>query len=151
MKIDFHSTDPQHIANLGDLKQYYQKDDPGYPYITQRPVIYNQFAASHLTDEGHQLRVRWLETYEDDLMRAFINPDFIEKLCRKRNDGHYSITLITELRPGSRKEGRFLTVAVSLSLEPVGGYHQITTIHPSKWTDLYYANGNLKGKYLRLK
>ena len=94
MKIDFTSTDPQHIADLGDIQRHFQVDDPGYGFITQRPVIYNRFASGHLTDEAHRLRLAWLEEHQEGLIKAITNPDIIEKECRIRNDGHYSITLI---------------------------------------------------------
>ena len=53
--IDFTSGDYQYIADLGDIKSYYQKNDPGKIFVTQRPVIYNRFAAQHLTDDIHKI------------------------------------------------------------------------------------------------
>jgi hypothetical protein len=150
MAIDFTSTVPQYIANLCEIQPNFQRDDPGYGYITQRPVIYNRFASGHLTDEAHRSRLAWLEENQEGLVKVITKPDFIEKECRIRNDGHYSITLISELYLGSKKAGRFITVEISLSLNPVDGYHQITTIHPSKWTDIFYSNGLVKLKFTKL-
>ena len=151
MKIDFTSTDPQHIADLCDIQRYFQPDDPGYQYIIQRPVIYNDYSSGHLTDELHRLRLEWLIKNQDGLIKAITQPDFIETKCRIRNDGHYSITLLSEMYPGGKKEKRFLTVGISLSLELENGYHQITTIHPATWKDIFYAHEGLKVKYLEIK
>jgi len=150
-KIDFTSGDYQHVADLGNIQSFYQANDPGKPYVTQSPVIYNQYAVRHLADETHSKRLDWLKENQEGLMQAIVNPDFIEKVIRKRVDGHYSITLISELFLGNKSEQRFLVAAVSLGLKPGKSYHQITTIHPARWKDLFYQNGELKKKYLRIK
>ena len=151
MKIDFTSTNPQHIADLCDVQRHFQANDPGYQFITQRPVLYNQYSAGHLTDSEHVDRLAWLETNQEGLLSAIMNPDFIERATRERSDGHFSITLIKELYPGDKDEGRFMSVAISLSQNLEIGYHQITTIHPSRWRNLFYMNGEVKHKYLKIK
>lgn len=150
-KIDFHSKEYQKITELGNIANNYSSTESGIKYITQRPVIYNKYASSHLTDESHKWRLSWLEENQEGLIRAIQSPDFIEKSLRLRKDGHYSSTQIVELRPGTKDEKRFMTVAISLSLDPQNGYHQITTIHPAIWKDIFLANGNLKSKYLKIK
>ena len=151
MKIDFTSTDPQHIADLGDIQRHFQVDDPGYKFITQRPVIYNRFASGHLTDEAHRQRLVWLEKHQQGLIDSILHPDFIEKVTRERTDGHYSITLIKELFSGGENEGRFISIAISLSRDFEAGYHQITTIHPTRWRNIFYKDGRIKEKYLKVK
>jgi len=150
-KIDFASSTPQYIADLGDIANHYSPGDPGKQYVVTRPVFYNSFGASHLTDDAHKYRLNWLTGNQEGLVKAIQSPDFIEKDLRPRNDGHFSATLIKELRPGTKDENRFMTVAVSLSLEPGKGYHQITTIHPASWKALFYADGTLKPKYLQIQ
>jgi len=150
-KIEFSSYDYQHIANLGDIQSNFQADDIGRMFATQRPVIYNRYAASHLTGDTHRKRIKWLEENQEGLIRAILSPDFIERNIRLRDDGHFSITLISELFSGGKKEGRFITVAISLSKNIEKGYHQITTIHPASWEDLFYVDGELKKKFIRIK
>lgn len=149
-KIDFSSSEFQYVADLGDIRKYYEDEDSGKRYVIPRPVYYNSFSAGHLTDEGHKYRLQWLDENEDGFRRTVQVPDFIEKRLRIRDDGHYSATLIGELRPGTKNENRFVVIAVSLSLEPGQGYHQITTVHPAKWKDLFYTNGELKSKYRKI-
>lgn len=150
-KIDFHSREFQHVADLGDIGHLFPNVDPGSKYVVPQPVMYNGFGASHLTDKDHRYRLAWLEANRAGLIKAIENPDFVETVLRVRSDGHYSVTLIAELRSGSKTEDRFMVVAVSLGLNPENGYHQITTIHPTKWKDIYSANGMLKPKYLQAK
>jgi len=52
--------------------------------------------------------------------------------------------------PGD-KQWEYMTVAISLSNLTEKGYHRITTIHPKKYRDLFYANGILKAKYKWVK
>ncbi len=142
-KIDFRSDVSQYIARLGDIRKFYSPDDPGIRYLTPKPVYYNFYSASHLMDEEHIYRMKWLEDNMDELIKAVENPNYIEFFLRKLNNGHFSSTQIVEL--GNKK---YMTVAISLSLDNEGeGYHQITTIHPSKWRDLFFKDGTLKPKY----
>lgn len=151
-KINFKSGEYQRISNLGDIRSLYQSHDPGINYATSKPVIYNHFAADHLlADDAHKIRLPWLQKNADGFVRAINSPDFIEKSLRLRRDGYFSATHIVELFPGGKDEERFMTVAISLSKNPTMGYHQVTTIHPATWRNIYKADGNLREKYLKVK
>lgn len=150
VKIDFHSKEYQRIADLGEVRKFYQPTDPGFNYVAQRPVMYNGYGASHLTDAEHKIRLAWLEKNQDHIIRAIESPDFLEKSLRLRNDGHYSSTQIVELPNDPDGTRRFMSVAISMSKDVGGkGYHQITTIYPIKHRDLFAASGELKAKYVR--
>jgi hypothetical protein len=149
-KIDFRSGEYQQVTDLGDVSKYFSEMEPGKKFITPKPVIYNKFSASHLSDPKHRYRLEWLEKNQEGLVKAIQSPNFIEKTIRQRRDGYNSITLVSELYPGGKIEDRFMIVAVSLSKTP-SGFHQITTIHEANWKDLFYADGTLKSKYLKIK
>lgn len=150
-EIDFKSKEYQKVTNLGNVGKYYPDDDPGKSFVTSQPVIYNQYAATHIRGKDRGKRLEWLQENAKGLSNAIQSPDFIEQQIRVRKDGHYSITLISELRPGDKEEDRFMVVAMSLSKNLEKGFHQITTIHPTSWKDLFYANGDLKPKYRKIK
>jgi len=141
--MDFSSSEPQYIADLGNIKKYYSEDDPGIDYVIQGPVIYNEYSSTHLAEKEQRRRLSWLRENQDSLIKAIVSPDIIEKRLRSRKDGHYSATLIVRLPSGDS----YLVAAVSLSLELPDGYHQITTIHPAKWSDFHHKNGEMKKKY----
>jgi hypothetical protein len=45
-----------------------------------------------------------------------------------------------------------MIVAISLSKNSLNGYHQITTIHPAKWRNIFNSkDGSLKEKYLKIE
>ena len=90
-KINFKSSEYQNIAELGDIRNCFPDTDPGKIYITPKPVIYNGYAAHHLSDADHRKRLDWLEKNEDGLRKAIQTPDFIEKKIRARKDGYYSL------------------------------------------------------------
>lgn len=150
-KIDFRSKEYQNVSNLGDVTGSFPLSEPGLQYVTQRPVMYTGFTARHLTNKEHKWRLQWLEENQAGLIKAIKSPDFVEKVLRFRRDGHYSITQIVELWPGDKEEKRFLTVAISLSKNIKKGHHQITTIHPANWKDIFLFNGELKPKYVKTK
>jgi hypothetical protein len=139
------------VGHMGDLARWFSPDDPGYKHIIPLPVFYTGYSANHLADEKHRHRISWLQEHQSGMIKALQYPDFLEPNLRKRTDQHNSITLAAELFNGDKKVKRFLVMAVSLSLEPVSGFHQITTIFPAAWTDFYYSSGILKMKYKQVK
>jgi hypothetical protein len=150
-KVDFRSPEYQRVADLGDVRSSYDPADPGVNYAVSRPVIYNQFAYDHLmSDDLHRARLPWLERNAGGLAKAISSPAFIEKQLRLRRDGFFSTTHIAEL-VGEAGEDRYIVVAISLSKNMTGGYHQITTIHPAKWKDIFKSNGTLRDKYIHVK
>jgi len=150
--IDFRSKEYQRIADLGDMRRFYESTDPGKDYAISRPVIYNQFAANHLlSDAVHRERITWLERNIEGLRRAITSPDFIEKQLRLRKDGYFSATHIVDLGEKELDKERFLVVAISLSKDQTNGYHQITTIYQKAWRDILKSDGTLRDKYRQIK
>ncbi|MEA4811164.1 MAG: phage minor capsid protein [Anaerolineaceae bacterium] len=151
-EIDFESVNKiQHVANFGDQRSLYPDTEPGKRFLTNLPVHYNEFAANHLlSDDTHASRLKWIKVNCNDFVRAIENPEIIEKALRPRNDGHFSATNIVKLRYSGEKEWEFMAVAISLSKDN-SGYHQVTTIHPLKFRDIFNAKGELKKKYLRVE
>lgn len=151
--IDFASSESQYIADLGDVQKHYSVDDPGTKFAIRRPVFYNNYGAGHLTDKEHQSRLIWLKQNQEHLPIAVSSPEIIERTLRPRLDGHYSATQIIELPKKSDGKNRYMAVAISLSQDVSGSdaYHQITTIYPIKFRDLFTPNGELKEKYKLIK
>lgn len=151
-KVDFRSPEYQRVADLGDVRSSYDPADPGVNYAVSRPVIYNKFAHDHLmSDDLHRARLPWLEKNVDGLRQAIRSPGFVEKQLRLRRDGHFSATHIVELAAGGKDDERYMMVAISLSKNSTNGYHQITTIHPARWRDIFKADGTLRNKYVQIK
>lgn len=151
-KINFRSVEYQYVTDLGDIAGTYPVDNPGLRYVTKRPVIYNKYSASHLTDEQHRLRISWLESNQSNITRAIESPEIIERNLRLRSDGFYSSTQIVELQRQIGSERKFLAIAISLSKNLTGiGWHQITTIYPIKYRDLFFSTGEIKQKYVSIK
>ena len=151
-KINFKSGDHQCIADLSDVRCLYQPHDPGINYATSKPVIFNHFAADHLlADDVHKIRLPWLQKNVDGFVKAIRSPDFIEKNLRFRKDGYFSATYVSELFAGGNEDERFMIVAISLSKNTENGYHQVTTIHPARWRDIFKSDGTLRDKYVKVK
>ncbi len=151
-KIDFRSKEYQNVAELGNVSGSFPQTEPGLQYVTPRPVMYTGYTASHLSNLEHESRLEWLEENQENIIKAIKIPEYIEKKLRLRNDGYFSITQIVELINEQKIDRKFLAIAISLSKELTGkGYHQITTIHPLKYRDLFDKFGNLKEKYLFVK
>ncbi|MGI6741526.1 MAG: hypothetical protein ACOX7C_08675 [Brevefilum sp.] len=149
-KIDFASTDYQYVADLGDMRKLYQLNDPGKEFAISRPVIFNEYSANHLlSDSLRKERIPWIETNINQFLRALISPDLIEKTLRKRKDGYFSATHIVDLGKEKTDSKGFMAVAISLSKDLYNGYHQITTIYPRTWRNIYNSDGTLREKYIR--
>lgn len=149
--IDFTSEKDQYVADFGDQRILYPLTEPGREYGIDLPVIYNKYAANHLlSDTTHAGRLGWIKDNANDFVKAIHDPEFIERIMRLRNDGCYSVTNIAKVAISGGKQWEYVSVAISLS-KSSDGYHQITTIYPVKYRDLFRASGELKGKYLRVK
>ena len=152
LKIDFNSGENQRVGIMANVQNYYSTIDPGREFATPRPVMYNQFGVNHFnSDEKHKKRIPWIEEHYDKFIKAIVSPEIIEKEIRLRKDGYFSVTHIVDLGADNKENERFLAVALSLSKNPINGYHQITTIYPRTWENLFRADGMLRDKYLWIK
>ena len=152
IKIDFESDKKQIVTNFGNQTGYYPDTEPGREYAIDLPVVYNEYAAKHLkSDDIHRKRLAWIEDNSMDFIRAIRNPEMIEKVMRLRNDGHFSVTNIVKVAIPGGEQWEYLAVAISLSKDKQGA-HQITTIHPMRYRDLFYKiTGLPKNKYKLVK
>jgi len=149
--IDFKSEKEQVVTNFGDQMNYYPDTEPGREYAVDLPVVYNEFAAKHLkSDELHSKRFNWLENNTSDFIRAISNPEIIENIIRQRKNGHYSLTNIVRVTNPGNEGWDYMVVAISLSKDR-SGFHQITTIHPKRYKEMFKKDGSLRGIYIKVK
>ncbi|MFZ3150691.1 MAG: hypothetical protein WA116_03305, partial [Anaerolineaceae bacterium] len=151
-EIDFRSVEKdQYVADFGDQRNLYPDNEAGKDFAVDLPVHYNQFAARHLqSDSVHSSRFLWIQENANDFVRAIEFPEFIERAMRLRNDGHFSITNIVKVVNPGTEQWDYIAVAISLSKDGTG-FHQITTIHPISYRQLYKSDGQLRNKYALVK
>lgn len=149
--IDFEHGGFQNIGTMQDMRALYDISDPGREFAVSKPVLYNNYASDHLrSDPVHMARLAWIKSNESDLVRAIEHPEYIEKELRQRNDGYYSATHFVKVQNPTSHSNTFMAVAISLSKEKDGGYHQITTIYPKREKDIIRTDGSIKGKFKKL-
>lgn len=153
-KIDLiNLIDQQYIADLGSVQQtYYSDSEPGKEFIIDLPVHYNNYTAAHMTSNQTRMnRLHWIEVNIKDLIRAIESPEFIERTLRELDIGNFSLSNIVKVRDSLNNRGfEYMKVAISLS-KGDSQYHQIITIHPVRWSNLFDVNGNLKDKYKHIQ
>ena len=151
-KIDFTALDKvQYVANLGDQRRLYSAEDPGREYARNLPVYLNQYGTRHLiSDDTHFIRIAWIGKNAEDFTRCIANPDIIEKVIRSRTDGHFSLTNIVKVSTPGERNWEYMVVSISLS-KGDSGYHQITTIHPKKYRELFRSDGQFRANYIWAK
>ncbi len=66
-------------------------------------------------------------------------------------NGYFSATQIVDTGNLVNGQPEYLVIAISLSNKKTGQYHQITTIHPARWKDIFKGDGTLRDKYVRVK
>ena len=145
-------TDQQYIADLGSVQRsYYPESEPGGEFIIDLPVHYNCSAAEHLAStEIHRNRIGWIKDNIYDFIRGLEKPEIIEKRIRQRNDGHFSLTNIVQVSSPGINNWDYMVISISLS-KGDSQYHQITTIHPIRYKELFKANSQLRDKYILVK
>jgi len=149
--IDFESDKEQVVTNFGNQTNYYPDTESGREYAIDLPVVYNAFAAKHLKgDEMHSKRLPWIEQNLADLVRAIESPEIIENKVRQRKNGHYSLTNIVRVTNPGNEGWDYMVVAISLA-KGRSGFHQITTIHPKRYKELFKKDGSLRGIYIKVK
>lgn len=149
--IDFSSITPQYLCDFMDMTGSYE-GDPGGKYATSLPVMYVDLTARHLNeDETHRKRLVWLEKNKQDLIKAIIAPEIIEKTLRARNDGHYSATHFIKVMHPLDSGSEYMAVAISLANERESAFHQITTIYPRAKRAIFKPDGSVREKYFKLK
>ncbi len=147
--VDIYNTNPQNVGTLPDMRSSYSQDDPGREFSVPLPVIYNNFALDHLAKD-HPERFAWLQANAQDIIRAIEHPEFIEKTLRIRNDGFYSATHFVRVSHPTSQSNTMMGIAISLSKDKKGGYHQITTIYPKRERDIVRSDGTIKDKFIRV-
>ena len=149
-QIDFESEKEQVITSFGNQTNYYPDTELGREYAIDLPVIYNEYAAKHLKkDDAHRKRFDWIESNTVDFVRAIRNPEMIEIAMRLRDDGYFSVTNIVKVSNPGVEVWEYLAVAISLSKDKYGN-HQITTVHPMRYRDLFYKITGLPKKKYKL-
>ena len=150
-KIDFGRNGFQFVETMPDMVDAYEDDDPGQIYALSKPVIYNGYSEWHLSTK-HPERRDWLSANEDSVIKAVVQPEFIERTLRHNDNGHYSATHIVKAKEPASKREEYLAVAISFDTETtLMGFHQITTIHQMNTNQLFdKKSGELKDKFKRL-
>ena len=149
--IDFDHGGFQLIETMPNMIDTYGADDPGKVYALSKPVIYNDYTSRHITMD-HPERRNWLFANEESVIKAVTQPEFVERKLRHNNNGHYSATHIVKAINQTSKGDEYLAVAISFDLETTPtGFHQITTIHQMGNRQLFYKNGELKDKFIKLE
>ena len=149
--IDFVNGGYQNIGTMPDMRSFYSNNDSGKKFAVSKPVLYNNYASEHLqSDPVHVSRLSWIKSNEADLIRAIERPEYIEKELRQRSDGFFSATHFVKVQNPTSSSNTFMAVAISLSKEEIGGFHQITTIYPKRERDIIRADGSIKSKFKKM-
>ncbi len=150
--IDFLCAGVQNVGTMPDMRYLYGEDDPGREYAVSKPVLYNVYASSHLqSDPKHAERLAWIKENGTLFFKAIEEPEFIEKRLRQRKDGFYSATHFVKISHPKFSRDTMMCVAISLSKDEVGGYHQVTTIYPKRTSDIIRVDGTIKDNFIRVK
>ena len=148
--VDFDARKRQSLGRSADLRNQYQKDEPGRDYLRSADVILQPGRIRHL-QERDKARVNFLKREPTLPVEAIRSPEIVYRHLVLKESGHWSQVFARESR---KYPGDWVVVAVNLGFLPHQAgpkYHEARTIHPCGKDFFYRRVKDSKGERWVLK